>query len=55
MRIRKRSSGSAATPALLSLIMVVLVAVTVYVFASKFCAGLRRSLPLAWISIINTI
>ncbi|MGB8838261.1 MAG: hypothetical protein WCC67_16050, partial [Candidatus Acidiferrales bacterium] len=34
MRIRKRASGSAATPALLSLLLVTLVVVTVYVFAS---------------------
>ena len=34
MRIRKRTSGSAATPALLSLLLVILVAVTVYVFAA---------------------
>ena len=35
MRIRKRNSGSAATPALLSLLLVMLVVVTVYVFASN--------------------
>lgn len=34
MRIRKRTSGSAATPALLSLLLIILVAVTVYVFAA---------------------
>ncbi|MFZ0882703.1 MAG: cytochrome c oxidase subunit II [Candidatus Acidiferrales bacterium] len=34
MRIRKRASGSAATPAVLSLLLVILVGVTVYVFAS---------------------
>ncbi|MGA8409093.1 MAG: hypothetical protein WB680_18100 [Candidatus Acidiferrales bacterium] len=34
MRIRKRASGSAATPALLSLLLVILVVATVYVFAS---------------------
>lgn len=34
MRIRKRASGSAATPALLSLLLVILVLATVYVFAS---------------------
>ncbi|MGA7625643.1 MAG: hypothetical protein WCA91_18915 [Candidatus Acidiferrales bacterium] len=34
MRIRKRSNGSAATPAVLSLLLVILVAATVYVFAS---------------------
>jgi cytochrome c oxidase subunit II len=34
MRIRKRASGSAATPALLSLLLVVLVVVTVNVFIS---------------------
>ena len=55
MRIRKRSSGSAATPALLSLLLVILVAVTVYVFASEIMRRLRRSLPLASRSIINTI
>jgi cytochrome c oxidase subunit II len=41
MRIRKRNSGSAATPALLSLILVALVAITVYVFA----AGLYPAPP----------
>ena len=34
MRIRKRASGSAATPALLSLLLVILVVATVYVFIS---------------------
>jgi cytochrome c oxidase subunit II len=34
MRIRKRNSGSVATPALLSLLLVILVVVTVYVFAA---------------------
>jgi len=34
MRIRKRESGSAATPAILALLIVILVVVTVYVFAS---------------------
>ena len=34
MRIRKHNSGSVATPALLSLLLVILVAVTVYVFAA---------------------
>ncbi|MGC2068323.1 MAG: cytochrome c oxidase subunit II transmembrane domain-containing protein [Candidatus Acidiferrales bacterium] len=34
MRIRKRASGSAATPAVLSLLLVILVGVTVYVVAS---------------------
>lgn len=34
MRIRKRASGSAATPAVLSLLLLILVGVTVYVFAS---------------------
>jgi cytochrome c oxidase subunit II len=41
MRIRKRNSGSAATPALLSLIIVVMVAITVYVFASNFPWAVR--------------
>ncbi len=34
MRIRKHNSGSVATPALLSLLLVILVVVTVYVFAA---------------------
>lgn len=34
MRIRKRASGSAATPAVLSLLLVIMVVVTVYVFVS---------------------
>jgi cytochrome c oxidase subunit II len=34
MRVRKRARGSAATPAVLSLLLVILVGVTVYVFAS---------------------
>jgi cytochrome c oxidase subunit 2 len=34
MRVRKRNSGSAATPAVLSLLLVILVVVTVYVFAA---------------------
>jgi cytochrome c oxidase subunit 2 len=34
MRIRKRASGSAATPAVLSLLLVTLVVITVYVFVS---------------------
>ena len=34
MRIRKRNSGSAATPAQRSLVLVILVGVTVYMFAS---------------------
>jgi cytochrome c oxidase subunit II len=38
MRIRKRASGSAATPAVLSLLLVILVAVTVYYFASGMYA-----------------
>jgi len=41
MRIRKRNSGTAATPALLSLILVAMVAITVYVFA----AGLYPAPP----------
>ena len=41
MRIRKRNSGSAATPALLSLIIVALVAITVYVFASNLPWAVR--------------
>jgi cytochrome c oxidase subunit 2 len=34
MRIRKHNSGSAVTPALLSLVLVLLVVITVYVFAA---------------------
>ena len=34
MRIRKHNSGSVATPALLSLVLIILVVVTVYVFAA---------------------
>ena len=41
MRIRKRNSGSAATPALLSLIIVAMVAITVFVFASNFPWAVR--------------
>jgi len=41
MRIRKRNSGSVATPALLSLILVIFVGVTVYVFASNLPWAVR--------------
>src|ERR1700678_3782485 len=41
MRIRKRNSGSAATPALLALIIVIMVTITVYVFASNFPWAVR--------------
>ncbi len=35
MRIRKSESGSAAVPALLAVLQVLMVVVTVYIFAAK--------------------